>query len=153
MKLTDLHESFIKEAEKPMAFGNLPVVPKPAEAPLIAVSKWETLDGQLVKTYSFRRPDDREVFVMELFAYEKQVGHNATMTVTADKVNLRLFTHDTDMVSELDKEYARYADQVYRDVSYAPETVYGGSYGDESHPVTYDDVGRTEGQRTRVGER
>lgn len=128
MKLTDLCEEFISQAERPMSFGSLPVSPKQAEAPVIATSRWENIGGKLVKTYSFRRPDDREVFVMELFAYEKEVGHHATMTIEHDKVTLKLFTHDTDKISELDKEYALYADQVYKDVCYAPEEILSSNF-------------------------
>lgn len=140
MKLTDLCEAFIQQAERPMSFGSLPVSPKQAEAPVLPVNRWENVGGKLVKTYSFRRPNDREVFVMELFAYEKEVGHHATMTIEQDKVTLKLFTHDTDKISELDKEFARYADLVYKDVSYAPETVYSTRYGNQGQPLKIDDV-------------
>lgn len=140
MKLTELCEEFIQQAERPMSFGNLPVSPKKPEAPVIATPRWEDDNGQLVKTFSFRRPDDREVFVIDLFSYEKEVGHHATMTVTEDSVLLRLYTHDTGKVSNLDKEYAKYADQLYYDVSYAPETVYGTTNGNQSRSNALDDV-------------
>lgn len=141
MKLTDLCEEFISQAERPMSFGSLPVSPKQAEAPILPTNRWETDDGQLVKTFKFRRPEDREIFVMELFAYEKEVGHHSTMTVTQDDVTLRLYTHDTGKVSELDKEYSKYADQLYKDVSYAPETVYSSErYDSHGKPLKIDDV-------------
>lgn len=119
MKLTDLHDEFIKNAEQPMSFGRLPVFPKQAEAPIVAVNRWENHDGQLVKTFSFRRPEDRETFVIELFAYEREVGHHATMTVEQDKVSLRLFTHDTGKASELDCEYAKFCDVLFKDIAFS----------------------------------
>jgi len=126
MKLVDLHDEFIKNAERPMDFGRLPVSPRRAEAPVVAVDRWDDRDGRLVKAFRFRRPDDRATFVAELFAYEKEAGHHATMEIDEDSVTLRLFTRDTGKASELDREYARFADQLYRDVSYAPETGYTG---------------------------
>jgi pterin-4a-carbinolamine dehydratase len=101
-----------------MRFGKLPIEPKKKEAPILVSNRWRTDEQFLVKTFEFRRPDDREQFIDGLFRYEKDVGHNATITVTYDKVSIRLTTHDINQVSELDKEYARFADVLFRDTVY-----------------------------------
>ena len=119
--LKQLHREFIEKANRPMTFGALPVEPKEAEAPLFPVERWREVDHVLVKTYQFRRDGDRDRFLMGLLEYERQVQHNATLVVQADRVGLRLTTHDIDRVTELDKEYARFADVLFKDVVYDPE--------------------------------
>lgn len=121
MSLKALHREFIEKANRPMSFGALPIEPREAEAPVIAVERWREVDHTLVKTYQFRRDGDRDKFLMGLLDYERQVQHNAIIVVQADKVGLRLTTHDVDRVTELDKEYARFADVLFRDVVYCPD--------------------------------
>ena len=125
MKLADLHESFIEKAQRPMTFGALPIEPQEAEAPVIAVERWKEADGALYKTYKFRRTPDRNTFVMQLLAYEASVEHNADITIRHQDVSLKLQTKDIGKVTELDKEYARYADVLFRSL------VYSSSHGDE----------------------
>jgi pterin-4a-carbinolamine dehydratase len=121
MNLKKLHESFIEKANRPMSFGKLPVEPKQQEVPVIAVERWREVDGKLLKTYHFRREGDRDTFLLGLLDYEKQVKHNALIVIQGDKVAVRLMTHDTDRISELDKEYAQYADIIYKDVVYSQD--------------------------------
>lgn len=120
MNLRKLHEAFIEKANRPMTFGALPVEPKEAEAPVLAVERWREVDGALTKRYMFRREGDRDRFLMGLLDYEREVQHNATIVVQADTITLRVHTHDVDRVTELDKEYARHADLLFRDVVYDP---------------------------------
>lgn len=121
MSLKKLHEEFIEKANRPMSFGALPIEPKEAEVPVIAVERWREVEGALVKRYQFRRPGDRDRFVMALLEYEHEVQHNARLVIEGDQVALRLVTHDVDRVTELDKEYARFADATFKDVVYSPQ--------------------------------
>lgn len=121
MSLKKLHEAFIEKANRPMSFGALPIEPKEAEAPLMAVERWREVDHTLVKKYQFRRDGDRDLFLVSLLEYEREVKHNATIVIEGDTVSLRLTTHDVDRVTELDKEYARFADASFRDVVYCPQ--------------------------------
>lgn len=119
MSLKLLHESFIAKANRPMQFGKLPVDPKEAEVPVLAVDRWRRSNGALTKTYSFRRTGDRERFINSLLDYELDVQHNAVMTVDGPNVSLRLTTHDINDVTELDKEYAAFADVSFKDIVYS----------------------------------
>lgn len=121
MSLKELHREFIEKANRPMSFGALPIDPKEAEAPILATDRWRIDNGVLVKQYLFRRPGDRDKFLMGLLDYERQVQHNAVIVVQADKVALKLTTHDVDRITELDKEYSRFADVLFRDVVYDPD--------------------------------
>ncbi len=113
-------KEYIEKANRPMDFGALPIEPQEAEAPLIASDRWKQVENALVKKFQFRRPGDRDKFVFGILEYEKEVGHNALIVIEADKVLLKLHTHDVDRVTELDKEYARFADVLFKDVVYQP---------------------------------
>jgi len=121
MNLKKLHEAFIEKANRPMDFGGLPVTPKEAETPVMAVERWRSVSGELVKRYTFRREGDRDMFVHALLEYEREVRHNAVITITADAVSLNVSTEGVDHPTELDKEYSRFADLTFRDVVYSPD--------------------------------
>jgi len=119
-QLERLCEAFISTAERPMTLGGLPVSPREAEAPIFAIERWREVEGALYKTYKFRRREDRNSFVMNLLTYEVSTDHTAQMTIKGEQVGLRVQTKDIDRVTEVDKEYARYADVLFRNIVYAP---------------------------------
>lgn len=118
--LKRLHESFIDKARRPMSFGKLPIVPLASGAAIIPVDRWETVDSpkRLHKAYKFISSELRNAFVEGLFDYEKKVGHNAKLTIEEYKVTLDVYTKDIDQITELDKEYAQYADVLFKDIVY-----------------------------------
>lgn len=119
MKLTRLHEDFLDKARRPMTFGSLPVMPKDADVPLIPVNKWSKADGTLKKTYQFRLVSQRNDFVKQLLDHEVEVNHNAQILVEEEAVTVKLQTKDIKQITELDKEYAKWADELYKDVVYS----------------------------------
>lgn len=125
MTRRSLHEEFIEMNQRPRTYDKLPVKPKEPEAPVLAMNRWREADGALYKTYQFRRLRDRNDFVMQLLAYESTTEHAAELRVKADSVDVKIQTQDLGKVTELDKEYARYADVLFRGLVYSP------SYGDE----------------------
>ena len=119
MKISKLHEEFIEKARKPMSFGGLPVTPKEPQVPLVVSNKWEKKKNSLRKTYLFRTEEQKVEFVKDLLDHEQEVGHHASITLQKDTVELFLQTKDIDVVTELDKEYAKYADELYKDIVYS----------------------------------
>lgn len=103
-----------------MTFGRLPIKPLEGGTAIIPVDKWEVVESprRLRKSYKFMSREKRNEFVASLFEYEIKVGHNATLTVDEEKVTLDLRTKDIDQITELDKEYASYADVLFKDVVY-----------------------------------
>ena len=77
----------------------------------------------LHKTYTFRRLDDREVFIANLFSYERQVQHHAEITIDHDTVTVVLSTRDLDKITEIDKEYASFCDHMFKDIAYLPDAI------------------------------
>lgn len=119
-RLLDLHERFIDQAQRPMSLGANPIEPQRPVPVLIAVDRWRKTGRGLDKRFSFRRPEDRTRFVTALMEYEEQVQHHAQMTLKEGEVSLVLMTKDVDRVTELDQEYARFADSVFKDIVYSP---------------------------------
>lgn len=120
MTLKLLHESFIDKARRPMTFGKLPISPLPNGAAILPTDRWEIVDSpkRLRKSYKFMTNELRNLFVENLFEYEKTIGHNAKITIEESKVTLDLYTKDVDQITELDKEYSKYADVLFKDVIY-----------------------------------
>lgn len=108
-----------------MRFGALPITAREPEVPILPMNRWRECDGALFKTYQFRRIHDRNDFVMQLLAYETATQHNAEIGIDHDTVSLKLQTKDLGKPTEVDKEYARYADVLFRGLVYSP------SYADE----------------------
>ena len=117
--LRRLHEEFLDKARRPMDFGRLPVMPRGRDVPVIATDKWKKSENSLIKTYKFLSNELRNDFVRQLLIHEESVGHHATMTIQHETVTLTLQTKDVEQVTELDKEYARHADELFKDVVYS----------------------------------
>jgi hypothetical protein len=124
VKLANLHEAFIDRARHPMSFGKLPIEPLSSGAVIIPVDKWEKLASptRLRKTFKFASQEKRNEFVQGLFEYEAKTRHNAMITIDEDKIVLDIRTKDIDQITELDKEYARFADVLFKDVAYSSST-------------------------------
>jgi len=122
VKLSRLHESFIERARRPMTFGRLPIEPVAGGIAIIATSKWEKLKSPLRirKTFKFLSQEARNSFVVELFEYETKTQHFASITIDENEVTLELRTKDVDQITELDKEYASFADILFKDIVYSP---------------------------------
>lgn len=118
MKLTRLHEEFIEVSRRPMQFGRPPINPKKIEIPIVPMDKWVLLRDppRLSKTYRFRRAKDRSEFVKEMMDYEDKIGHHAQMQLYESEVVIEVNTSDVEKVTEVDKEYAKYSDEVYKEI-------------------------------------
>lgn len=101
-----------------MQFGRPPINPKNIELPVVPMNKWNLLKepARLSKTFLFRRPKDRSEFIKELLDYEDKVGHNADIRFSESEVTIEVYTKDVDKVTEVDKEYAKYSDEIYKEI-------------------------------------
>ncbi len=110
-----LNESFIQRAREPMFKDELPIVPKESSVPIIAVEKWKRVDGKLTKSFKFTSIGERNSFIASLLEHEVEVEHNADMMISETSVSLFIWTKGIDVITELDKEYGRFADLAYKD--------------------------------------
>ena len=122
-QLQALHEEFIEKARRPMSFGRLPINAKEIELPVVPMNKWikEGDPKALVKTYHFRRKSDRNTFMHELLNYEEEVEHNADITLLEDRITIKIYTKDIKQITEIDKEYANFADKLFKDIITTPD--------------------------------
>ncbi len=118
MKLVDLNKEFIERSVRPIVSG-LPIKVSNPEKLIIAVEKWKVDDSKkLNKKFMFESYDDRNRFIQSLLEYEVQLGHHASFEINELEVKVSLLTKDVEKITELDKEYAKYADTVRRDLVY-----------------------------------
>jgi pterin-4a-carbinolamine dehydratase len=117
-QLTHLHESFIEKANRPMGFGSLPVKQVAASLPIVPISKWTKSAGSLTKDFTFQTSEARSNFLRALLDYEDDCGHHADLRITEDVVVVILKTKGVDSVTELDAEYAKEVDLLFKEVIY-----------------------------------
>lgn len=118
LKLSELHREFIDRSKKPIISSELPIKVANLDKPIIAIEKWKIVNEKLTKSFMFESFDDRNRFLKSIIEYETQLGHHSSMEVEELTVKLSLITRDVNKVTELDKEYAKYADVVRRDLVY-----------------------------------
>ena len=119
--LAELNETFINKAREPFVKGILPVQPKEGFLPVIAMNTWKKSENYYIKKFEFRVQSHRNDFIKQLLEYEDEVGHNAKMIIDEGTALLMLQTKTLERVTEIDKEYSKYADAVYKDVVLIPE--------------------------------
>jgi len=81
-------------------------------------SEWEVVESpnRLIKDYSLLDRNAVKVFVAGLLQFEDTVGHHAKIVVENIDVRVEVYTHDVNDITELDTEYAQYADLLFADV-------------------------------------
>jgi pterin-4a-carbinolamine dehydratase len=85
--------------------------------PLIATERWvENDDKSIQKEYVFKDTIKRNEFLLRIFEYETKTNHHANFFIAEKKITISLITKNINMATELDREYANYADSVYKDV-------------------------------------
>ncbi len=79
---------------------------------------WQTLENpqRLRRSFEFSDPKQLLQFIIEVVNYEKSVRHNGSILIEALEVNVEVYTHTVDEVTELDIEYANELSKIYRDV-------------------------------------
>lgn len=99
----------------------IPIKPRHREQPIEPVRRWvkRTDPVALMKEFEFRSDDDKHEFIISLLGYEENRQHKATMVIRPSSVTLFLTTQDIDEITELDKEYAAYADVLFKDIVYS----------------------------------
>jgi len=122
--LLEINSKFIKRSQK-MIFENIELPVKVTdEREALAINpmhKWTILEDpkRLVRQYDFRLRDQKRDFITGLLDYEDETSHQSKMTLFDDSVQVEVWTKGIDQPSELDKEYAKFADSLYRDIVYS----------------------------------
>jgi len=117
MSLKKLHEAYFDRTFKSSKYA-LPVVPKEVDVPIIPSSKWVIKDSFLLKKFAFLSTEKRNIFIRELLDYESQINHHASLLVEEEFVEVKLITKNINQVTSVDKEYAKFADVLFKDLMY-----------------------------------
>jgi 4a-hydroxytetrahydrobiopterin dehydratase len=96
----------------PGVLAGLPVEATKAEWSVVNVNGIE----KLVRTFEFK--DSRRVkdFVTHLIFEQDEMQHHCRMILDANSVTIETYTHNVDAITELDKELAKFCDDLYRDI-------------------------------------
>lgn len=83
--------------------------------------EWHTVESPLRLKKIFDLEDSRvlKLFLNELIDYEDDHDHFAKLIVEGNKVTIEVNTHDIQTITQLDYDYAEYADALYADLMQA----------------------------------
>jgi pterin-4a-carbinolamine dehydratase len=90
---------------------DVPVVPKKA-------TRWQKIlsPNRLHATYAFSSKKEYYLFLVAAFSHERQVNHHAKIICDYPEITIEVYTHDVNDITELDLEYAREIEEIYKDV-------------------------------------
>lgn len=119
--LSEMHSDFMTVANS--SFIDLPISAIAPEVPIIVVDKWHLAGDPktLTKNFLFQSQKQRDDFVIGLLEYETETKHHSAMTIHETTVTVALITKTIEQVTNLDKEYSKFADQLYKDIVYTLE--------------------------------
>jgi pterin-4a-carbinolamine dehydratase len=114
-KLASIMEAYLASAQVP---SEPPVKASPAQTPVVPMSRWILEDKKrLRKVYTFEGLAPRNEFVRQVLSLEEAMGKSkGEVYVVGLDVTVRVWTRETDTLSELDKEHAQAIDTVFKDV-------------------------------------
>lgn len=119
MKLRTIMEAYLASAQVP---EEPPVRAQKPVAPIVPMDKWVLEDKErLRKLYRFNEFDNtaRDEFVRRLLDLERQHNKDAEVYILKHHVTIRIW-----LSSELDKEFAKAVDCLFKDVMCPLVTVY-----------------------------
>lgn len=86
------------------------------KVPIAARGAWAKDDSSYKKEFHFSNVEERNSFLYQILAYEHESGHHATMLIKEKEVAIHVTTFSLGKVTELDRDYARAADQIYEEI-------------------------------------
>ena len=81
-------------------------------------NEWTLLNDptRLVCTFPFDDPSIMRRFVSEVMDFQEDAQHHGKILIESQVVNVEVWTHDIDDITELDHEYAGELSDIYEDV-------------------------------------
>jgi len=98
----------------------------PEDLPITAKrgGDWDMLDEptqRLRKSFKFDDTFRLIAFINEVLEYQNEVNHDGKIIIEGDKVTISVYTHRTNLVTEIDMEYAKSVDEIHDDVMHFSE--------------------------------
>ena len=85
---------------------------------------WDMVDEptqRLRKAFKFEDMFRVVAFINEILEYQNEVNHHGKILIEGDKVTISVYTHNVNLVTEADMEYAKSIDEIHDDVIYFSE--------------------------------
>lgn len=81
-------------------------------------SSWEihTDPERFSRRYKFDSRNRMISFLNEVMTFEDEFGHHGEIRIDHTEVDISVYTHDINRITELDKEYIKHVDNIHRDV-------------------------------------
>jgi len=99
---------------------NIPELPIEAN-----ISEWEEVSDfsktTLVKAFTFNKHKHLRYFVSETLKESDRMMHHPELEVGSEEVNVILYTHDINDISEPDLKLAKFIDEIYDDIKFIQE--------------------------------
>lgn len=112
--LEELHKTWNRPG------GPVPIKGTVGTTPIKPVERWLGVGKGIQRTYRFGASEELRRFIDGLLEYEENCGHPAEINIKGLSITLFLITEGADCITEIDKEYARFADMTYRDIVRSP---------------------------------
>tara|TARA_B100000282_G_C31728487_1_gene489708 strand:+ start:390 stop:767 length:378 start_codon:yes stop_codon:yes gene_type:complete len=116
-KLSSILSNYFENDAKPKGLTeNFSLVQKqPIQASSFSWSVHENPE-RFSKRFKFDTRQRMISFVNEVFEHEDRVRHHCEMRVDYTEVDISVYTHDVNKITELDKEFVKKVDEIHRDV-------------------------------------
>ena len=73
---------------------------------------WKTIEGKLCKDFQFRNFVEAFGFISKIALEAEKMDHHPEITNVSNKVEIKLFTHDLNQISEKDISLAKKIDKL-----------------------------------------
>jgi 4a-hydroxytetrahydrobiopterin dehydratase len=76
------------------------------------LNTWEKIEGKLCKEFKFINFIEAFSFITKIALESEKMDHHPDITISYNKVNIKLITHDVNQISEKDIDLAKKIDKL-----------------------------------------
>ena len=76
------------------------------------IDNWEKIEGKLSKDFEFINFIEAFGFVTKIALESEKMNHHPDITISYNRVNIKLITHDINQISEKDRDLAKKIDKL-----------------------------------------
>jgi 4a-hydroxytetrahydrobiopterin dehydratase len=76
------------------------------------IQSWEKIDGKLCKDFKFINFIEAFSFITKIALESEKMNHHPDITISYNKVNIKLISHDINQISERDTDLAKKIDKL-----------------------------------------
>lgn len=117
-RLTEVLHDYFNDSPEKLRKDQLSIL-RESRLPISAnEASWEvhTDPERFSKKFKFKTRNRLTDFVTVVLDHEDKVQHHGEIRISHNEVDIDVYTHNVNRITELDQEYARSIDFIYRDV-------------------------------------